>query len=741
VAANAESASARVREMQDELSADRAVEAVAEQLPPLAREIDARLRETRKIVAQRPSIEMLDGLEAGWWRVGRSLYGWMWDLTRRVTKLEEQITDLDEPGKKWQQTLEASRNSDAPPEIGRRIQILLGEIEQTREAIETRRARVLTMQSRVAAQEARIADVLRSMSDARDEVLERLFFKDSGAIWQPEVWSRAVPDLIEDSLSSLATQWAGLYVYAAREPFRFLLHVAIFIALAAALLRARFRRPAEETARLAAAVFERPLAAAFLLSVLCSYWIYPEPPRLLSAALAALALVPSVIILRPLVERDLYPMLYAPVVFYVLHQIRALTTAVELLPRLIFLAEMTGIVLFLVWLVRAIGRSRRAPETARLRRAVRVAASIALAIATIALAGNVLGYVTLANLLGNALVRSASLALVLFALVEVLDGLLTIALARRPLTLLSTVNRHRSLLRRRARRALQWLAMLLWIVDVLDRLLLRERLYSAAREMLTSELAVGSLHVSPADVIAFGLTVWAAFVLSRFVRFLLDEDVYPRVRLTRGLPYAISTMLHYVIVVVGFFAAVAALGFDMTKVTILAGAFSLGVGFGLQNIFNNFVSGIILLFERPVKVGDVIQIEDASGVVERIGIRASIIRETNGSEIIVPNGKLISERVVNWTLSNRQHSVELPVTVAQGTDPSRVIAVLERTAAGHPLVADDPPPQALVVKLGPDSLSLELRAWTDHVEQWTQIRSQLAITISSALAAERIAMR
>jgi len=183
------------------------------------------------------------------------------------------------------------------------------------------------------------------------------------------------------------------------------------------------------------------------------------------------------------------------------------------------------------------------------------------------------------------------------------------------------------------------------------------------------------------------------------------------------------------------------LGVDMTKVTILVGAFSVGVGLGLQNIVNNFVAGVILLFERPVNVGDIVQIDDAVGFVERIGIRASMIRATNGSRIIVPNGKLISDRVVNWTLSNRQHGIELPIVVAQDSDPGRVVALLERTAAAHPLVADDPPPQALVVKLGPDTLGLELRAWTERIDHWMQIRSELAISIRAALARENIAMR
>jgi small-conductance mechanosensitive channel len=129
------------------------------------------------------------------------------------------------------------------------------------------------------------------------------------------------------------------------------------------------------------------------------------------------------------------------------------------------------------------------------------------------------------------------------------------------------------------------------------------------------------------------------------------------------LNYAISTMLHYVILLVGFFMALGALGIDLTKITIVAGAFSVGVGFGLQTIFNNFVSGIILLFERPIKIGDIIEVAGTAGEVQPIGIRASVIRTAEGSEIIVPNGMLISSQVTNWTFTDRRRAVEVSVAV------------------------------------------------------------------------------
>jgi potassium efflux system protein len=745
-ATEAEAASARVRDIKAELLSDSVTDSIAQQLPAITREIDGRLRETRKIVAQKPSLEVIAGLESEWRRVRNNLSDWTRELTRRVTQLERDRAQLEELIKTWEQTRESANNENAPADIIQRIEAVIAEIGQARSAIERQRAQTLTMQNRVALQDGRITDALELIGQAREDVLNRLLVKDSAPIWSGAAHSRTPQDYEQEGRSSLFTQLAGLSVYAERQAGRVVIHIALIIGLLAALYWARrqARQHAKEEPAFARAarVFEMPVAVALMLWFLASRWIYPQAPRLLWAVLGAAALIPSIIILRLRIERDIYPVLYALIVFYFIDQFRVVAAAVQFLPRLLFLAEMFGAALFLIWFIRLLGCAPPStPEYERQRKKINVAAWFALSISTVSFVANFAGYVTLANFLGNALLSSAYLAVMLSAAVEVLDGLVMFALRLRPLALSSTVRRHRLLLHHRVRHVLQWLAALLWVLFVLDRLLLREPLFRTIYEILTAELTVGALHISLGDVLAFTITVWAAVLVSRFVRFLLEEEVYPRVNLTRGLPYAISTTLHYVILLIGLFAAVAALGLDMTKVTILAGAFSVGVGLGLQNIFNNFVSGLILLFERPVNVGDVVQIDDASGIIEHIGIRASVIRTANGSEVIVPNGKLISERVINWTFSRRQRTIELPIAVAQGADPGHVIQVLERTAAEHPLVTRDPPPEALVVKLGPESVGFELRAWTDRVEQWMHVRSELAIAISGALTAEHIAIR
>jgi potassium-dependent mechanosensitive channel len=239
-----------------------------------------------------------------------------------------------------------------------------------------------------------------------------------------------------------------------------------------------------------------PVPAALILSLLGSRWLYPDAPRLLWPVLGALALVPSVLVLRRLMRSEFHPLLYSLIAFFLLDQIRSVAAAVPFLPRLLFLGEMIAVIVMSMWL--AASEPQRPADNAGSRRIRKIAAYIALAISSVAFAAKVFGYVTFGTLLGNALLQSSYLALILYTSVEVLDSLVTVALSTRPFAALGTVSRHRSLLRRRIRRGLQSLGMLLWMLVVLQRLLLRERLFGAVHEFLTAELIFVQLRFPPA---------------------------------------------------------------------------------------------------------------------------------------------------------------------------------------------------------------------------------------------------
>ena len=211
------------------------------------------------------------------------------------------------------------------------------------------------------------------------------------------------------------------------------------------------------------------------------------------------------------------------------------------------------------------------------------------------------------------------------------------------------------------------------------------------------------------------------------MRFFFREEVLRRFHMSRGLPELIASMLYYLLLVIVVLAAVNAGGIELNKFTVLTGAFGVGIGFGLQNIINNFVSGLILQFERPVHLDDIIEIDNNTGRVTRIGIRSSTIQTFQGAEVIIPNANLISSKVINWTLSESQRRRELPVGVAYGSNPKIVLKILRDAAARHELVLTKPEPMVYFKGFGESSLDFELHFWVMQENNGLLITSEVAL--------------
>jgi len=217
------------------------------------------------------------------------------------------------------------------------------------------------------------------------------------------------------------------------------------------------------------------------------------------------------------------------------------------------------------------------------------------------------------------------------------------------------------------------------------------------------------------------------------VEFILEVIVLPHVELPIGVPETISRLTRYGIILVGVVMAFTAIGFDISKAALVAGGLGVGVGFGLQNIVNNFVSGLILLFERPIRVGDIIELGTTSGKVEKIGMRATLIRTWTGPELIVPNATLVSSDVINWTLMRTVKRAQISVGVDYDSYPKVVAEILTRVAASHPAVLKHPAPECLFLGFGDSSLDFELRAWV-AAQDCFRVQSDLRFAIRPALA-------
>ena len=223
---------------------------------------------------------------------------------------------------------------------------------------------------------------------------------------------------------------------------------------------------------------------------------------------------------------------------------------------------------------------------------------------------------------------------------------------------------------------------------------------------------LGEAQITPLNIIYLLLLTAVLFWLSNKLKNILVERVLGRTHLDLGARIAIGTIVRYVLLLVGFLIIIQTVGINLTTLNVLAGAIGIGVGFGLQNVASNFISGLIILFERPVQVGDRIEVGDVNGKVTGIGARSTTVRTNDNITIIVPNSKFIEENVINWSFEDNIVRFRIPVGVAYDSDLNLVKRLLLEVARENKDVLDEPKSAARLMRFGDSSIDMQLWVWT-----------------------------
>jgi potassium-dependent mechanosensitive channel len=737
----AEEVAAQLRELTESLSDTGALARLEAEVAATTNRAAERWKDMGALLEGDPRPATLDSLASSWEAFRSQLDDAMGQIDARVRRRAADLETLTRLRYSWARALDLARKAGAPASVQERVQSTLAAIEAARPAIDQRHAHVLVLQDSVSRGLQTCDDALARIDDARRQAIERMFVQQEPPVWRTGLASidprRGGANLSAD----LATKIDSVRIYAQAYRLRLVLSGLIILACMVLLRRGRVqlegagKRPGTEGR--VPSTFQTPYSAAILLGLLISFPLRRTPPFALQQLTLAVATTAAVFVLRLVLPARLTSVLYAAAALLVLHLTADLLQIPVGLEQVILIVELGAMAVVLLWASLQLDRWKPDVHSPRLlgigRALIRI---LALGCGASALAA-ACGYLDLAAFLGVGLFYVFFVTFVLLAGRVVLEDVLTIGLERGPLLRVRAVAGHRTLIERRARRAIDVLVGALWIWLVLDRFELLRPVGSVLQSALGAHLRVGELDLAVSRVLGFVAVVVGVYLATRLAMTVLEEDVYSRMTLPRGVPYALSTLTRYTLLLVGFLLSLGTLGLDLTRITVLLSAFGLGIGFGLQQIMNNFFSGLILLFERPVKVGDSIQLGDLGGDVLRIGMRSSTLRTSQGAEVIVPNSKILEEKVTNWTLSDRRRRIDLDVGVTGDTDPERIISLFLDVARRDRRVSGNPPPEALLVRFGETSADFQLRIWTDDPD-WTRLRSDLAVALQRALRAVRV---
>jgi small-conductance mechanosensitive channel len=659
-------------------------------------------------------------------------------INSRITQIEKDLFTINIIVKEWELTLAEARKTKAPPSVVTNIKEILSKVKEKQKSITKLHNDMLRRQGEISKITLLINDVIQQLNEVEKDLQSDYFIQDSPRIWQVGD-STVSPTLIKEHfIQAIHDNNKGMRLFFVSNEETIYLHILIFliVLLAFYFLRKQSMLSSaednEHELQMAHKTISWHILPALVISLFLSIWLYSDLNSTIGDLIQLIYIILAIIFLPDYINKNIRPTLYAILALFLLNQFQIFFPAEMLFSRLILFlkAFLSG------WIIYKILDKDGLSNKELLRNKMGVVLFFMRLFGIfliVSVFGNIFGNLGLSILLCNAVVNSI-INIILFLMVVIVANRTFLVLLRTKFVRKSNfISNNWQLAEKRLTLTVFILAFYLWVKSILNSLNLVDPIVEWFSSIIETTWKVGDSTIELGGILGFFLVILLTYIVYRIIKTLLETELFPRVKLPRGVPGAISMITGYVIVAYGIYLALAAAKVDLGKFGLMAGALGVGIGFGLQNIVANFIAGLILAFERPIQVGDTIEAGTVMGDVKHIGVRACTIRTFDGSEVMIPNGNLIANDVINWTLSDRKKRRDIFVSVAYGNNPHKVLEIIKKVGEENPNVLQVPAPWALFEGFGESSLKFRLRIWT-AMDVGLTTKSEVAMGIYDALS-------
>lgn len=659
-------------------------------------------------------------------------------LSKETKVLESELMLLHGNRQRWQLTLAQEADNQALESRFIRIQSTVQKVDSMLNLLQGDMLVILEMQDNLVDKNTALEDVNSRVKDQKVLLGETIFnrdvpgfFKDLHNLRHPGLARSHLEKFKESVISDIALVKAG-YIRAFTLS---LLMLITLLALSIWLKKNQARWISESHANLIdlhRTIINSPVASSLFLTALSIRLLVPDLPLTFYATNLILLMVPLVL----LMIRIYGGVFKSWIIVLVIVMSTNLLYELSYQPGVLIRIFLMGMSVAGIWLFTWVYIKKPFVELIKnnlIYSTFRGLLLLFLVLQFLSIIANLAGAFRLAEFLSLIPIQITLLAIAIQLTTKLADTILFLILSSNYMDKLNIIREEFRLIYRKGLWLIDFLLLLLFVSYALRILRIRDLIFDWGRGVLADARHIGAIEISLGSILIFVFVIWLSIMISRIISHVLEKDVFTRVSTAKGIPGTVILLLKIALISAGFLLAAGASGMHLTNLSIVLGAFSVGIGFGLQNIFNNMVSGLILAFERPINVGDVIQVGELMGTVRSIGLRSSTVKSFDGAEVIVPNGNLISNEMINWTLSDSNRRMDIRVGVAYASNPELVLSILKEIATGHAGVQQHPAPKAYFIDFGDSALNFRLLAWV-QLDNRLEVESEINVLINQKLA-------
>lgn len=689
-----------------------------------------------KFIEAGPNKQKIDNLIKKWSVQYENLEVWESAINSYEEENLRLIEQISYNEQIWNLTYENAVLEKIPSEVLGRTKNVLSEIKKVKRSLNNKYNDLLRFESKINNQKIIIKKVVEDLMDLKNSEVYDLLYLRHQPLWKTSFKASESFNAIKNEIDSLSKNISIIFkLFKTSESLIYLylittgLIILLILFVKRSFIKNEFNDKDIDLQNAKDLILNHTLPIIIFLSLIISKLFFTNTPTLFNDFLILVLLITSIPLLNSYILKRFNKIIYFVILFYILDASKTYFWISPPIYRIYLLIEGILVVAILIYFTHPYLKTRKM-QIGKFGLLLIRMTPVIYTLVFISILSNILGYTNLTDITLRISTQSGIITIIFYSMLMIAGGISTGVIHYQFSNLKSYDPVKKLTIEKKLLQVIRVIAFVYWFFFFLQMIDLLNPMTEFFTSLFSETHKMGTITFTIGSILTFIVILTISFLITSFISFIFGGGgiSLKYFKLPKGVPSAISLVIRYFIIAFGFVLAFSSLGIDLSEFNLMAGALGLGIGFGLQTVISNFVSGLILVFERPILPGDVVEVNNLLGTVNRIGVRSSNIRTFEGSEVVVPNNNLISNDLINWTHSDKIKRVEILIGTTYDSDPNEILKILLGVAKENKDTLKSPPPMALFREFGESSLNFQLRFWVDF-EVALEVKSDMSIGI------------